>query len=87
MKLPLHKELAKIPIEVRMLAQYGIDMKECPACKNRALQLIKSFIPGNRQMMDNIRPDQFFKCVYEATLGDVTGKLWAASKNILKKLL
>ena len=21
-------------------------------------------------MMDNIRPDQFFKCVYEATLGD-----------------
>lgn len=45
MKLPLHKGLVKIPIEVRMLEQYGIDMKECPACKNRTLQLIKIFYP------------------------------------------
>jgi hypothetical protein len=48
MKLPLHKELVKIPIEVRMLEQYGIDMKECPACKNRTLQLIKIFYPWKR---------------------------------------
>ncbi len=45
MKLPLHKELVKIPVEVRMLEQYGIDMKECPACKNRTLQLIKIVYP------------------------------------------
>ena len=45
MKLPLHKGLVKIPIEVRMLEQYGIDMKECPACRNRTLQLIKIFYP------------------------------------------
>jgi hypothetical protein len=45
MKLPMHKELVKIPIEVRMLEQYGIDMKECPACKSRTLQLIKIFYP------------------------------------------
>lgn len=45
MKFPVHKELVKIPIEVRMLEQYGIDMKECPACKNRTLQLIKIFYP------------------------------------------
>ena len=45
MKLPLHKGLVKIPVEVRMLEQYGIDMKECPACKNRTLQLIKIFYP------------------------------------------
>lgn len=45
MKLPLHKVLVKIPIEVRMLEQYGIDMKECPACKNRTLQLVKIFYP------------------------------------------
>jgi hypothetical protein len=45
MKLPLHKALVKIPIEVRMLEQYGIDMKECPACKSRTLQLVKIFYP------------------------------------------
>src|SRR6185312_1632634 len=48
MKLPLHKGLVKIPIEVRMLEQYGIDMKECPACKNRTLQLVKIFYPWKR---------------------------------------
>jgi hypothetical protein len=45
MKLPLHKGLVKIPIEVRMLEQYGVDMKECPACKNKTLQLVKIFYP------------------------------------------
>jgi Putative transposase/Transposase zinc-binding domain len=45
MKLPLHKGLVKIPIGVRMLEQYGIDMKECPACKNKTLQLVKIFYP------------------------------------------
>ena len=45
MKLPLHKELVKIPIEIRMREQYGIDMKECPACRNRTLQLVKIFYP------------------------------------------
>jgi hypothetical protein len=45
MKLPLHKEPVKIPMEVRMLEQYGMDMKECPACKNKTLQLVKIFYP------------------------------------------
>ncbi len=45
MKLPLHKGLVKIPIQVRMLEQFGIDMKECPCCKNKTLQLIKIFYP------------------------------------------
>jgi hypothetical protein len=45
MKLPLHKGLVKIPIAVRMLEQYGIDMTECPACKNKTLQLVKIFYP------------------------------------------
>ena len=45
MKLPLHKGLVRIPIEVRMLEQYGIDMKECPTCKNKTLQLVKIFYP------------------------------------------
>jgi Putative transposase/Transposase zinc-binding domain len=45
MKLPLHKEPVKIPMEVRMLEQYGIDIKECPACRNKTLQLVKIFYP------------------------------------------
>ena len=45
MKLPLHKGLVKIPIAVRMLEQYGIDITECPCCKNETLQLMKIFYP------------------------------------------
>ena len=45
MKLPLHKGLVKIPLQVRMLEQFGIDMSECPCCKNKTLQLLKIFYP------------------------------------------
>jgi len=45
MKLPLHQGLVKIPIQVRMLEQFGINMKECPCCKNKTLQLVKIFYP------------------------------------------
>ena len=45
MKLPVHKGLVKIPIQVRMLEQFGIDISECPCCKNKTLQLVKIFYP------------------------------------------
>lgn len=45
MKLPLHKGLVKIPIELPMLEQFGIDLAECPDCKNKTLQLVKIFYP------------------------------------------
>jgi len=45
MQLPLHKGLVKIPIQVRLLEQFGIDMTECPCCKNKTLQLVKIFYP------------------------------------------
>jgi len=45
MKLPLHKGLVKIPLQIRMLEQFGIDMAECPCCKNKTLQLVKIFYP------------------------------------------
>jgi hypothetical protein len=45
MKLPLHKGLIKIPLQIRMLEQFGIDMDECPCCKNKTLKLIKVFYP------------------------------------------
>jgi hypothetical protein len=48
MKLPLHKGLIKIPLQVRMLEQFGIDMEECPCCKNKTLKLVKVFYPWKR---------------------------------------
>ena len=48
MKLPLHKGMVKIPVQVRMLEQFGIDMSECPCCKNKTLQLIKIFYPWTK---------------------------------------
>ena len=45
MKLPLHKGLVKIPIQVRTLEQFGIDVSQCPCCKNKTLQLMKIFYP------------------------------------------
>ena len=45
MNLPLHKEMVRIPIGVRMLVQYGIDLSECPCCKQKTLQLVRIFYP------------------------------------------
>jgi len=45
MKLPLHKGLIKIPLQIRMLEQFGIDLDECPCCKNKTLKLVKVFYP------------------------------------------
>ncbi len=45
MKLPLHKELVNVPIQVRLLEQFGIDITQCPCCKNKTLQLVKIFYP------------------------------------------
>ena len=48
MKLPLHKGLVKIPLQVRMLERFGIDMNECPCCKNKTLVLVKIFYPWKK---------------------------------------
>jgi len=45
MKLPLHKGLIKIPLELRMQQQYGIDIHECPHCKGKTLQLVQIYYP------------------------------------------
>ncbi|MEO5984845.1 MAG: IS91 family transposase [Ferruginibacter sp.] len=45
MKLPLHKGLVKIPIELRMIERYGIDLQQCPCCKQKTLQLLRIFYP------------------------------------------
>jgi hypothetical protein len=48
MKLPLHKGLVKIPIELRLMERYGIDIKECPCCKNKTMQLVGVYYPWKR---------------------------------------
>ena len=45
MKLPGHKGLVKIPLEVRMMERFGINIKECPCCKQKTLELGKVFYP------------------------------------------
>jgi hypothetical protein len=51
MKLPVHKGLIKIPLQIRMLEQFGIDMDECPCCKNKTLKLIKVFYPWKQAVL------------------------------------
>ena len=45
MKMPLHKGLVMVPLEISMIVQYGIDLKECPCCKNKSLQLVDVYYP------------------------------------------
>jgi Putative transposase/Transposase zinc-binding domain len=45
MNLPVHKGLVKIPLELRMKEQYGIDIRECPCCKGKTMQLVQVWVP------------------------------------------
>lgn len=45
MKLPQHRGLVKIPLEIRMKEMYGIAMLECPCCKKETLQLLAVYVP------------------------------------------
>jgi hypothetical protein len=45
MKLPLHKGLIKIPLELRIMERYGMEIKQCPYCKEKTLKLLKIFNP------------------------------------------
>ena len=45
MKLPLHKGLVEVPLEMRLKEDYGIDMRVCPCCKNKTMQLVLVFNP------------------------------------------
>ena len=49
MKAPLHKGLVKVPLPLRLVQQYGIDITECPCCKNKTLQLVQVYYPWKRQ--------------------------------------
>lgn len=48
MKLPLHKGLVKVPLQLYMMERYGLDMTECPRCKNKTMQLVQVFSPWKK---------------------------------------
>jgi hypothetical protein len=48
MNLPQHKGLIRIPIEMYMIQRYGIDLKQCPCCQQKTLQLHKIYYPWKR---------------------------------------
>ncbi len=48
MKLPQHKGFVKIPLQLRMIERYGIDVNESPCCKQKTLQLLKIFYPWKK---------------------------------------
>jgi hypothetical protein len=48
LKLPQHKGTAKVPLAVAMLTYYGIDIKECPCCHSKTLELEKICYPQVR---------------------------------------
>jgi len=48
MNLPLHKGLIKIPLPLRMMERFGIDVTECSCCRNRTLQLVQVYNPWKR---------------------------------------
>ncbi|MEO9004808.1 MAG: hypothetical protein ABI288_08720 [Ginsengibacter sp.] len=35
----------RIPLQIRRLEQFGIDMEECPCCKTKTLKLVKVSYP------------------------------------------
>src|SRR6266705_4395353 len=45
MKRPLHKGLIKISLPLRIMEHFGIDMTECPCCRNKTLQLVQVYNP------------------------------------------
>lgn len=46
MKAPLHQRgLVKVPLQLRLVQQFGIDLTECPCCKNKTLQLVQVYYP------------------------------------------
>ena len=48
MKLTLHRGLVKIPIQVRLLEQYGINITQCPCCNQNTMQLLLVYQPWKK---------------------------------------
>jgi hypothetical protein len=45
MKLPVHTGIVKVPLKWYLQERYGVDINECPCCKNKTLELVGVFYP------------------------------------------
>lgn len=45
MKLPLHKGLSKVPLQLSLAHHFSIDLTQCPNCKAKTMQLVCVFNP------------------------------------------
>jgi hypothetical protein len=45
MRLPEHKGLIKLPLQLSLLERYGIDITQCPVCGERTVQLVQVHYP------------------------------------------
>jgi hypothetical protein len=48
MKLPVHKGLVKVPLAITLRERFGIDIHECPCCRNRTMELVQVYYPSGR---------------------------------------
>lgn len=48
MKLPLHKGMVKVPMQLQMVLQFAIDITECPCCKNKTMRLVQVYYPWQK---------------------------------------
>lgn len=48
MKLPQHKGLVKLPVEVRLKEQCGLNLKHCPCCEKETLVLVAVHLPWKK---------------------------------------
>lgn len=48
MRLPVHKGLVKVPLQVALLLNYSVDIKECPSCKQQSMQLVHVIFAGGK---------------------------------------
>ncbi|MDQ3843321.1 MAG: IS91 family transposase [Bacteroidota bacterium] len=45
MQLPLHKGLVIVPLPLQVLGCFGVDIRECPCCRNKTMQLVMVYYP------------------------------------------
>jgi len=48
MRLPLHKGLVKVPLQVALLVNFSMDISVCPCCTNTTLQLVHVVYAGGK---------------------------------------
>ena len=48
LKLPLHKGLIKIPLEVYLMEKHNINVKQCPCCKKETMELQVVYQPWKK---------------------------------------